>query len=83
MSERPNNLLLKTRIHTTLIAAGISHHKFAVFAGVSPATLGRYLAGQRWSARTERKLERALARLPKRKSTKHRRINLEEEHGKA
>jgi predicted transcriptional regulator len=83
MPERPNNLLLKAKIHTILIAAGISQHKFAVLAGVSPATLGRYLAGQRWSAATERKLERALARLPRRKSPK-RRVNMEEEtHGKA
>jgi hypothetical protein len=84
MPERPDNLLLKARIHTTLIAAGISQHKFAVYADLSPHTLSRYLAGQTWSAATERKLERALARLPKRKSPKHRRINLKEgNHGKA
>jgi len=75
---------LKARIRSALIAAGISQHKFAVFADISPGTLTRYLAGMTWSASTEKALERALARLPKRKSPKHRRINLEERpNGKA
>jgi hypothetical protein len=78
---------LKARIHTTLVAAGISHHRFAVLADVSPATLGRYLAGTRWSAATESKLERAIVSLPKskyRKHPKHRRIDHQGgNHGKA
>jgi predicted transcriptional regulator len=83
MPERPNNLLLKARIHTTLVAAGISQYRFAVFAGVNPQTVSRYLSGQTWSATTEKKLERALARLPHRKSAKHRRIQLTgANHGK-
>jgi hypothetical protein len=75
---------LKARIRSTLVSAGISQHKFAVFADISPGTLTRYLAGTTWSESTETLLDRALARLPKRKRPKHRRINLEEErHGKA
>jgi hypothetical protein len=72
---------VKARIRATLHATGISQHKLAVFADMSPQTLTRYLAGTTWSAMTERKLERALVRLPKqkhkyRKHTKHRRIDL-------
>jgi transcriptional regulator with XRE-family HTH domain len=74
---------LAEQIRSALTKAGISQFRFAVFAGVNPQTVSRYLSGQTWSASTERKLERALARLPRRKSTKHRRINLEDEHGKA
>lgn len=81
----PENLqLLKAKIHTTLIAAGLSQHKFAVFADMSPQTLTRFLAGTTWSAETEKKLVQALARLPHRKHPKHRRIKLEERpNGKA
>jgi hypothetical protein len=75
---------LHIQIRRALAMSGISQHKFAVFADISPGTLIRYLAGTTWSAKTERKLERALARLPKRKSTKHRRIHPEERpNGKA
>jgi transcriptional regulator with XRE-family HTH domain len=75
---------LADRIRSALVQAGISQYKLAIFAGLNPQTVSRYLSGQTWSATTERKLERALARLPKRKSTKHRRINPEEgNHGKA
>jgi hypothetical protein len=75
---------IKAKIRSTLVAAGLSQHKFGVWAGVNPQTLTRYIHGSTWSATTERKLERALVRLPKRKSTKHRRINLEERpNGKA
>jgi hypothetical protein len=79
-----HSIELKARIRSALIAAGISQHKFAVFAEISPGTLTRYLAGMTWSASTEKALERALARLPRRRSPKHRRINLEgANHGKA
>jgi transcriptional regulator with XRE-family HTH domain len=73
---------LADQIRSALVQAGVSQFRFAVFAGVNPQTVSRYLSGQTWSATTERKLERALARLPKRKSPKHRRINLGANHGK-
>jgi transcriptional regulator with XRE-family HTH domain len=79
-----DNPLLAGKIRTALIAAGLSQHKFAVFADMSPQTLHRYLDGMTWSAATEKKLKQALARLPRRKHPKHRRIKLEERpNGKA
>lgn len=84
MPERPDNRLLRAKIRTILIASGISQYQFAVFAGLNPQTVSRYLAGKTWSAATEKKLERALTRLPRRKHPKHRRITLEERpNGKA
>jgi predicted transcriptional regulator len=75
---------LAEQIRSALVKAGVSQYKFAVFAGLNPQTVSRYLSGQTWSATTEKKLERALARLPRRKHPKHRRINLEERpNGKA
>jgi transcriptional regulator with XRE-family HTH domain len=64
------------QIRSALVKSGVSQYKFAVSAGVNPQTVSRFLSGQTWSATTEKKLARALARLPKRKSTKHRRIRL-------
>jgi transcriptional regulator with XRE-family HTH domain len=68
---------LAEQIRAALAAAGVSQYKFAVFAGVNPQTVSRYLSGSTWSAATERKLERALARLPKRKRPKQRRAAIE------
>jgi hypothetical protein len=82
--KMPANPELKARIRSALVANGISQNKFSAFAGLNPQTVSRYLTGKTWRATTEHKLERALARLPKRKSPKHRRINLEERpNGKA
>jgi transcriptional regulator with XRE-family HTH domain len=58
---------LAAEIRSALVAAGVSQYQFAVFAGVNPQTVSRYMRGATWSAETEKKLERALARLPRRK----------------
>jgi hypothetical protein len=68
---------LKTRIREALVRTGLSQHRFAVSADLNPQTLTRYLSGSTWSEATERKLVRALKRLPKRKHSKHRRVTLE------
>jgi ribosome-binding protein aMBF1 (putative translation factor) len=67
-----NTSELKQRIREALRQTGLSQHKFAVSADLNPQTLTRYLAGATWSEATEKKLARALKRLPKRKYDKPR-----------
>jgi hypothetical protein len=71
----PSTAELVARIRKALVQSGLSQHKFAVGAGLNPQTLTRFLSGSTYLEETERKLAKALKKLPKRK--KHRRVAIE------